>query len=487
MIYRQDIWALEEEQAWHPITDAYAKAITALKTRAANDPTSWQYQAAVHAVPQGQQGDTFRDQCQHDSWFFLPWHRMYLHWFERIVRAVVAGLGDVSDEVKQSWALPYWNYGRGGSYAALPDAFREPKRNGADNPLFIPQRAAGINEGYALPDEVISAQLALAKHTFSVATTVGESAGFGGPVTQWHHNPNGLPFGALEHTPHNDVHSSVGGDGGFMSAFDTAPLDPVFWMHHANIDRLWTVWLQDASHSNPSDPNWLGMSFAFHDEHGAGVQMIPSDVLDTATNLGYSYGGPPATPTAAAAAASEPPAPTGPPPQPVPPTPPPSHPAELIGATDSLVLEGDPKTIGMDLTEPQSPGVLATSAPQRSVYLNVEGIRGKRNPGISYGVYLNLRPKGGAAESFHVGNVGFFGIERTEDTTRDHNGGHGLHHAFNITDLVTTGQGRGLWNTANVSVTFKPLRLKARGGAQAAPKQSGHTPITVGRVSLFVR
>jgi tyrosinase len=38
---------------------------------------------------------------------------------------------------------------------------------------------------------------------------------------------------------HNDVHVWVGGS---MSAVPVAGFDPVFWSHHAMIDRLWYLW-----------------------------------------------------------------------------------------------------------------------------------------------------------------------------------------------------------------------------------------------------
>ena len=47
----------------------------------------------------------FWNQCQHGSWYFLPWHRIYLGFFEQIVRSHVVALGGPDD-----WALPYWNY-----------------------------------------------------------------------------------------------------------------------------------------------------------------------------------------------------------------------------------------------------------------------------------------------------------------------------------------------------------------------------------------
>ena len=42
------------------------------------------------------------------------------------------------------------------------------------------------------------------------------------------------------------------GVGGWMSAFATAAQDPIFWLHHANIDRLWEAWL---ALGDPDDPS----------------------------------------------------------------------------------------------------------------------------------------------------------------------------------------------------------------------------------------
>ena len=48
---------------------------------------------------------------------------------------------------------------------------------------------------------------------------------------------------------HGGVHVWVGGT---MSFIATAPADPIFWMHHANIDRLWWQWQQAHPGKNPS-------------------------------------------------------------------------------------------------------------------------------------------------------------------------------------------------------------------------------------------
>src|SRR5688500_18486434 len=64
---------------------AFRRGVRAMKNRSTSDPTSWWYQANMHGVVSG---TTLRAQwatCNHGTWFFHPWHRMYLYWFERIL------------------------------------------------------------------------------------------------------------------------------------------------------------------------------------------------------------------------------------------------------------------------------------------------------------------------------------------------------------------------------------------------------------------
>ncbi len=65
--------------------------------------------------------------------------------------------------------------------------------------------------------------------------------------TPSHNSPAGT-FSVLEGLPHNKVHNYIGGVGsldpgpyGNMTNF-LSPVDPIFFMHHSNMDRLWDVW-----------------------------------------------------------------------------------------------------------------------------------------------------------------------------------------------------------------------------------------------------
>ncbi len=65
--------------------------------------------------------------------------------------------------------------------------------------------------------------------------------------TASHNAPPGS-FSVLEGMPHNNVHNYIGGVGpldpgpyGNMTNF-LSPVDPIFFLHHSNMDRLWDVW-----------------------------------------------------------------------------------------------------------------------------------------------------------------------------------------------------------------------------------------------------
>jgi tyrosinase len=187
---------------------------------------------------------------QDESWF-LPWHRMYVFYFESIVRKVSG---------KPEFTLPYWNYSDPAT-RTLPAPFRQ-----ASSPLFRTNRNPGVNTGASIPASQV------------VLTAMSETS----------YDPQGAASGfnqAIDFGIHGNIHVWVGNQQG-MGQIPWAAFDPVFWMHHCNVDRLWASW-NKGGRTNPGGA-WLNQEFTFADADCKKVTMKNGDVDDTA-KLHYEY------------------------------------------------------------------------------------------------------------------------------------------------------------------------------------------------------
>jgi hypothetical protein len=102
--------------------------------------------------------------------------------------------------------------------------------------------------------------------------------------------------GQLEQTPHNPIHTWVSSGNGFgidarpdMGRTDTAALDPVFFTHHANVDRMWNKWLNQPGCRNHSSATFLNMRWTFFDGNRTAVSISTADVLNHEASLRYRY------------------------------------------------------------------------------------------------------------------------------------------------------------------------------------------------------
>lgn len=474
---RRDVWSLP---AADTTLSEYAGAVAVMQKRPASDPTSWAFQAAMHGSHTKSAAWPF-NQCKHFSWWFLPWHRMYLYYFERIVRAaVVAGHGS------PDWALPYWNYGGGGADATLPQAFRDPQTGGTANPLYVRARAAAMNNGKgSIPPRIGVPTQALRCDLF-VGSVGDVPAEFGGspadPALQFAN-----VMGVLENTPHNQVHNLVGGkvEKGLMFDPDTAAQDPIFWLHHANIDRVWEQWA--STHANPTDPSWLSQSFRFYDADGQEKALTCADVLDISTQLDYTYVAPPPAkaPTPPSRPALAMVSPGGRPRR-----------AELVGASDAPVtLRGVPVTVELEIDQRAAQQTLEAAGAARPdrIYLAVQEIQGDSDPGTVYGIYLNLPAQSApdVAAAHYAGSLSFFGIAKSSAPRGDASP-HSMSVSHDITSLTDELRHQGEWDEQHVSVTFQPTDLVPPDKpelAHALPEviSDNDPPVTIGRVGIFYR
>ncbi|MDB5016496.1 MAG: hypothetical protein JWQ84_1328 [Mucilaginibacter sp.] len=227
----------------------YSKAVQVMKQRPASDPTSWHYQASIHY-----------NFCPHGNWFFLPWHRAYLLKFEEICRAACGN---------PAFNLPYWDWT---THPTIPASFW-----GNGNVLFDNTRQAGPTT--PMPAEFVGPPV------IATILNLDSYEDFGSYKAVSQRPPSGGGTGQLEGRPHNNVHGRIGGNmGNYWS-----PLDPIFWLHHANIDRLWATW-NDRGHQNSTDVPYNNYVFKqnFHNINGAPVDIVVKSMMNE-RNLGYMY------------------------------------------------------------------------------------------------------------------------------------------------------------------------------------------------------
>jgi len=211
-----------------PILETYRDAVTKMVNLPASDGRNWTKQAEIH-----------QNFCPHGNWFFLPWHRAYLNYFEQICRELTGN---------QDFALPYWDWT---ADPHVPAAFW-----GSGNSLFHPRGATdtSVADASFIGRPVIDS--ILAETDFFLFAS--------GAATAQRQTSS---YGRLEGTPHNYVHGFVGGDmGTYMS-----PLDPIFWMHHNMIECLWVHWNIVLGNDNTNDTGWNNFAFNgnFVDRTGA--------------------------------------------------------------------------------------------------------------------------------------------------------------------------------------------------------------------------
>ena len=450
-----------------PITLAYANAVVAMQALPITDPRSGEFQAAIHAKlkPRTPPPGSSWNQCQHDSWFFLPWHRMYLFFFERIVRSFVVAQGGPAD-----FALPYWNYELPGN-ATLPTAFLTPAflPDGTPNPLHesAGRRDQALAAGGSLSATAISSANAMASTVFTALA--GPS--FGGPPVGPAHF--GQSSGLLESRPHNAVHNQIGGNASgagcsaaLMSSFECAALDPIFWLHHANIDRLWNVWLSTPGNALPVDKTWLSQSFPFHDENGDPVSVQVADVLDSTSDLGYVYDTLPnfSLPV-------------------VPPPPSPPAPPQLIAATAAALDLSDAAAAVTLVGGPDALATLQALVDEAAqVFVTVEDIVAPA-AAATYVVNLHVPQQDGSEVLVDIGSLTTFGAEMLDDPDFAHLGAPGMRQSFDVTDVVNNVLAQGIFDPSAVTLTFEPdLVVPPPGFAEAPPAPP---VVTVGRVALF--
>ena len=178
---------------------------------------------------------------QHTSARLLPWHRVFLYLFEE-------ALHNYHPDV----CVPYWDWTR-------------PEEQ------HFPDWLAGILPSVHTPTRTIN----VIRSPGSDGGLASIAAGTSTALSKTSYAQFSAPMNSI----HGMVHIWVGGT---MSDASVSPADPVFWLHHANLDRLWWQWYTSAQGNHQNPP--LTGSDAVMDPW----TYTETDVRDIAS-LGYAY------------------------------------------------------------------------------------------------------------------------------------------------------------------------------------------------------
>lgn len=287
---------LRVRPAAHLVDDAYiakfSRAIQLMKNLPADDPRNFTQQANVHCAycngTYDQVGFPDLELQVHNSWIFLPFHRCYLYFFEKI-------LGKLIDD--PTFAMPFWNWDTAGGmrlpafYAATSSPLYDRLRDSNHQPpTMIDLDYNGVDSNISDGQQVSQNLTIMYRQMVSNSRTA--RLFFGSPYRSGDEPDQGP--GSIENIPHGPVHVWTGDrrQPNFenMGNFYSAARDPMFYAHHSNIDRMWSLWktIPGGRRQDITDRDWLDSSFVFYDENAQMVKIKVRDVLDNA-KLGYEY------------------------------------------------------------------------------------------------------------------------------------------------------------------------------------------------------
>jgi hypothetical protein len=328
------------------------------------------------------------------------------------------------------WAIPYWDWGNPAE-RALPAPFRV----ATDAQLFDASRKPTVNGGALL------------------------SANLGTAVTNAMTLLDYFNTQSAVDGPHGSVHGAVGGN---MCCVVTAAQDPIFYLHHSHVDRLWNLWLAQGGRSSPVGDNaWKTTTYTFFDECCQPVSMNGCDVLRAALQLSYSYEGEPPQVNQYC---------------------PRRFNAQILEATivsrlgRAIVLEREPVRIPLLPREPGDAGrrlMEISRTAQRNLALRISGVEADTPPEISWEVHVGRAGFTPNPRTL-VGIVSLFGSGLRDRPQHF----HPAEFVFPINRAI-----RGL-DPATLEVTLVPTTgLERDAGAQALRPRS---PVRIGDIAIIV-
>lgn len=260
--------------------DLFVLALQNIQQRSQNDTFSWYQFAGIHGRPfiawDGVQGVQSLGYATHNSILFGSWHRTFLAAYEQLIsetaQAIASQYPDSERlqylQASETLRIPYWDWA---SYSTMPTVVTDanitvntPKgQQTITNPLtgytfhphpsvidFPPSDGVSLyNETVRTPDSNGNSQIDVANSllqqngaitTDKTYLLIARQSDYGAfSTTAWPADQRNGSYDSLE-SIHNQIHALVGALG-HMGFIPYSAFDPIFFMHHANVDRLMAI------------------------------------------------------------------------------------------------------------------------------------------------------------------------------------------------------------------------------------------------------
>ncbi|KAF4635965.1 hypothetical protein G7Y89_g2127 [Cudoniella acicularis] len=261
-----------------PAWSLYIQALTSMQNENETSQLSYFQIAGIHGRPfisWDNVGSTsvsgWGGYCTHSSVLFPSWHRPYLALFEQVLSSHAQSIAkQFSGELRQTYQtaadnlrVPYWDWA---SFPQVPDSVAQKQitittpfgTQTVTNPLYQYRFQQFPFNPDIFPSNTFiaaDAQTARAPDTpngesdHNAVNSVLAQGNFAGRA--WYALVKSSAYDAFAtsavagpsvESVHNSIHGDVGQNYGHMSFLEYSAFDPIFWLHHCNVDRLFAMW-----------------------------------------------------------------------------------------------------------------------------------------------------------------------------------------------------------------------------------------------------
>ncbi|KAK4136323.1 Di-copper centre-containing protein [Trichocladium antarcticum] len=352
---RQEIRELEKDQ---DMWSLYILGLSMLQFTPQSSPTSWYGIAGIHGAPfqtwggVGPSGSVQYGYCAHSSVLFPTWHRPYMVLYEQVLHNLIQTIATFwpdderprFEDAARRFRIPYWDWAASPptGQSVLPLSVGGSPFIDVDGPNGV-QRIANPLFSYAFKPLNASAfsrspwnfwshtlrgptdggpnaqsnnsqvaqsldlnRVSISQRLYALFSHNNDYKSFGNSA--WRPESGNASYDSLE-SLHDTVHYLSGGGGasaqgqnGHMSYIPYSAFDPIFFLHHCMVDRIFALWqtLHPETWVTPTPAAWPTYTYRRGQVQDASSELTPffshengtfwtSDGVRDFTRFGYTY------------------------------------------------------------------------------------------------------------------------------------------------------------------------------------------------------